>query len=320
MRTRLLTAWLLAFLALPAQDVFRVDVRLVRILATVKDVSGDLIGTLGKDDFTILDNGVKQEVAHFERQTAQALSVALLVDTSLSTAKEHRYEIDSASRFLKSLFSSGHPEDTAALYSFSYDITLLASFTRRHDRLDRELRQLKAESGTSMYDAIHLVSKELERRQGRKVIILVTDGGDTTSSRNFHQALEAAQLADAILYAVLVVPITNDAGRNLGGENALAGLAAGTGGRVFVPSAGPEIDAAFSGILEELRTQYFLGYYPRNLPPGGERFHRLEVGVRRPGLRVFARSGYYGDVEPPSVAPPQSRGPALEKKSKSRPE
>ena len=132
--------------------------------------------------------------------------------------------------------------------------------------------------------------------------------------------LEAAQLADAVLYAIQVVPITNDAGRNLGGENALAGLAAGTGGRVFIPSAAPEIDAAFSEILAELRTQYFLGYYPRNLPPGSERFHRVEVGVRRPGLRVLARSGYYGDVESPSVALPQSRGPALEMKNKSRPE
>ena len=89
-----------------------------------------------------------------------------------------------------------------------------------------------------MYDAIFLASRELEYRNGRHVMVLVTDGGDTTSSKDYHQALESAQLADTIMYPILVVPITNDAGRNVGGENALTTLAAGTGGRVFTPNLG----------------------------------------------------------------------------------
>jgi Ca-activated chloride channel family protein len=279
----------------------------------VRNPSGELVGTLTKGDFSVFDNGVKQELAVFERQTEQPLSVALLVDTSLSTAKEVRYETDSVSRFLKAVFSEGDPQDSVALYSFSYNVTLLSSFTRRRERLDEAMKLLKPASGTSMYDAIYLVSRDLEIRDGRRVMILVTDGGDTTSAKKFQQALEAAQQADAVLYAILVMPIMNDAGRNVGGENALAGLAAGTAGRVFTPSVGPAVDTAFSDILKELRTQYFLGYYPRNVPPDGDRFHRLEVKVRNPDLRVLARSGYYEEVEPQPAPRTERRGPARDK-------
>jgi len=291
--------------------VFRVDVRLVRILATVRNTSGELVGSLTKDDFTVFDNGVRQDVAVFERQTEQPLSIALLVDNSLSTAIDLRYETESVSRFLSAVFSQGNPRDTVAFYTFSYDVTLRSSFTRRRERLEEAMKQLKPSSGTSLYDAIYLVSKDLERREGRRVLVIVTDGGDTTSAKTFRSALEALQLADTVMYAILVVPITNDAGRNLGGENALITLAAGTAGRVFTPSVGPDLDRAFSDILMELRTQYFLGYYPRGVPPGVDRFHRLEVKVANPGLRVVARSGYYGEVERPAAPVDPERGPAV---------
>lgn len=291
------------------EPVFRVDVDLVRILATVRNPSGDLVGTLTKEDFTVSDNGVKQDIAIFERQTEQPLSIALLFDHSLSTAKELRYEMESVSRFLKAVFSEGHPQDAVAFYSFSYEVALLSGFTRRRDRLEEAMKQLKPASGTSLYDAIYLVSRDLEIRDGRRVLVLVTDGGDTTSTKTFHDALQAAQMADAVLYAILVMPITNDAGRNVGGENALTSLTLGTAGRVFTPSVGPTLDSAFADILMELRTQYFLGYYPQRLPPTRERYHRLEVTVSSPGLRVLARSGYYGEVEQPRSVRPD-RGPA----------
>ena len=295
----------------PAQEpLFRVDVNLVRILATVRNPSGDLVGSLTKEDFTVSDNGVKQDIAVFERQTEQPLSIALLFDHSLSTAIDLRYEMESVSRFLKAVFSEGHPQDAVAFYSFSADVALLANFTRRRERVEEVMKPLKPASGTSLYDAIYLVSRDLEIRDGRRVLVIITDGGDTTSSKTFHDALQAAQLADAVMYSILVVPITNDAGRNLGGENALISLAAGTAGRVFTPSVGPSLDTAFADILKELRTQYFLGYYPQRLPPTRERYHRLEVTVSAPGLRVLARSGYYGETEQPR-APAADRGPAV---------
>lgn len=291
------------WLSAPARSqdpVIKVNVRLVRMLVTVKDAAGQLIGSLNKSDFTVYDNGVKQDIAVFDRQTGQPLSVAMLVDTSASTGIELRYELDSVSRFLRVLLGEGNPDDTVALYSFNWQVTLQSSYTRRFARVDQMLKQLKSEGGTSLYDAIFLASRELEYRGGRHVMVLVTDGGDTTSSKDYHQALESAQLADAILYPVLVVPITNDAGRNVGGENALTTLAAGTGGRVFTPSLGAQLDRAFDDILRELRTQYLIGFYPKDVPPAKDRFHTLKVTIQNNltnrGLRVGTRSGYYGEA------------------------
>ena len=284
--------------ALAQEPIIRVNVRLVRVVASVKDASGALVGSLNKADFTIRDNGVPQEVAVFERRTEQPLSVALLIDNSGSTAKDLKYEVDSVSRFLRALFREGNLDDAVGIYSFNYQIVLQHDFTRNVASLERPLRTLKCEAGTALYDAIYLAAGELQHRQGRRVMVIVTDGGDTVSSKDFHAALEAAQLADCSIYPILVVPIENDAGRNVGGENALTGLARGAGGRVFVPTLGAAMDRAFDQITRELRTQYFLGYYPKNVPLTRDRFHRLDVLVSRPALQVLARSGYYGDARP----------------------
>lgn len=273
--------------------VIRVNVKLVRLLVTVKDQAGALIGSLAKPQFRVSDNGVNQEIAVFERQTSQPLSVAVLVDTSGSTAKELKYELDSVTRFLRTLYTEGNPDDEAALYSFNWQVTANTPFTRKLARIERSLKDLKAEGGTSLYDALYFASRDFRGREGRHVVIVVTDGGDTTSAKTYHQALEALHMADAVMYPILVMPITNDAGRNIGGENALTTLAQSTGGRVFAPSVGAQLDAAFTEILGDLRTQYLLGFYPRNLPETRDRFHRVQVDVVQPGLRALSRSGYY---------------------------
>jgi Ca-activated chloride channel family protein len=282
----------------PAQEsTFRVDVNLVRILATVKDNTGRLIGDLEKQDFTVLDNGAPQQVAVFERRTEQPLLVSLLIDNSGSTAKDLKYEIESVNRFLRALFSEGNPKDALALYSFNYEVRKLSHFTRNQSTLEHSLKGLKGEAGTSLYDAIFLAARELEDRDGRKVIVVVTDGGDTTSVKDFHGALKAAQRSDAVIYSILVMPITNDAGRNIGGENALTTMGERTGGRVFAPNLGPGIDKAFVDILKELRTQYLLGFYPKDVPLNADPFHKLEIKVRDSNLRVSSRNGYYGEIE-----------------------
>ncbi len=284
---------------LAQEPTFRVDVRLVRILATVKNSSGQLVGDLRKDHFEVLDNGVPQELSLFEHHTEQPLSIAVMIDTSASTNIDLKYEVDSVNRFFRALFKEGNPDDAAALFSFNWQTTLLSDFTKYPDRLERNLRGLKGEGGTSMYDALYLVSENtLAGREGRHVIVMVTDGGDTTSSKTYHEALRSVQMADAVLYPILVIPITNDPGRNTGGENALTTLAAGTGGRVFAPTLGEALDSAFAEILRDLRSQYLLGYYPKNVPPTKEPFHKIEVRVQKPDLRVSARSGYYGETEP----------------------
>jgi Ca-activated chloride channel homolog len=276
-----------------AQDVvFRTDVNLVRLLASVRDGNGTPVA-LNQNSFKVYDNGVKQQIAVFERYTSQPLSVAILLDASGSTAKEIKYEIDSVTRFTRALFAEGNPDDRAALFSFNWEIVKRTAFTRSAQQIERSMRGIKSEGGTSMYDAIWLACRELEDREGRHVLIVVTDGGDTTSSHNYHQALEAAHRADAVIYPILVMPITNEAGRNVGGENALTGLAQSTGGRVFAPSVGAELDQAFADILTDLRTQYLIGYYPKNIPPTKDRFHRVKIEVDKPGLRVQSRTGYY---------------------------
>ena len=295
--------------ALWAQDtVIRVNVRLVRLLATVKDANGQLMANLNKGDFTVFDNGAKQEISVFERQTEQPLSIALLVDTSASTGIDLKYEIESVRKFLTALVVEGNEQDALALYSFNWQVTQITKYTRRIVQLEDAVRRLKSEGGTSMYDAIYLGSRDLENRKGRHVLVVITDGGDTTSYKTFPQALEAAQLADLVIYPVLVMPIMNEAGRNIGGENALTALAAGTGGRVFTPSSSAELDRAFEDILRELRTQYLIGYYPKDVPLTKDRFHNLRVTVQpAPGaksLRVITRSGYYGDFDPSGKAAP----------------
>ncbi|MCX6625681.1 MAG: VWA domain-containing protein, partial [Acidobacteria bacterium] len=211
-----------------------------------------------------------------------------------------RYETDSVRRFLRAVVRQGNPQDAASIYSFNYDVTSEVPFTRDLRRVEAALKGLKAEGGTSMYDALMLSAPYLAEREGRHAIILITDGGDTTSSYRFQQAVEAVHRADAVVYPIVVIPITNDAGRNIGGENALFTLAGNTGGRAFTPSDGASLDDAFDEILTELRTQYLIGYYPRNIPPSREPFHRLELNVTRPGLHVSSRNGYYEDSDQPS--------------------
>lgn len=287
-----------AALALAQQPTFRSEVKLVRLLATVKDANGGLVAGLSKDEFRISDNGAPQEVAIFEQHTEQPLSVAIMLDISGSTAKDLKYEVDSLQRFAKALFGSGNPEDQAALFTFNHDVARASGFTRRLKRLELAMKGLKAEAGTSLYDAVLLGAEDLGGRAGRRVMIVVTDGGDTTSIATFHAALEAAHKNDTVIYAVLVVPIENDAGRNIGGEHALAQFAGGTGGKVFQPTIGAALDKAFESILRDLRTQYLLGYYPKNVPLTRNRFHTVKVETKTAGLRVQTRSGYYGDSAP----------------------
>jgi Ca-activated chloride channel family protein len=278
------------------QPVFRVDVKLVRLIATVKDNYGRPTGGLSKDDFLVTDNGARQEIAVFERHTAQPLSVAILLDTSGSTAKEMPYQTDAVTRFVRALFAEGNPEDRAALYTFNWEVRQQVDYTRSTGRIADKLKRLRGEAGTSMYDAILLTAEGIADRDGRHVLVVVTDGGDTVSSTGFKKAMEAVHAADAVLYPILTVPITNDAGRNVGGENALTVMAESTGGRMFTPGLNG-LDQAFSEILRDLRTQYLIGFYPREVPLTKDRFHRLSVKTNRTDLRVVTRTGYYGDAE-----------------------
>lgn len=280
------------------QPTFHTDVKLVRLLVSVKNQAGQLVGSLGREEFEVLDCGVPQEIAVFERQTMQPLSVSVMVDASGSTLKDIRYETLSIGKFFKALLREGNLRDMAALYSFNYDVTQMHVFTRNLGHLIEQLQKIKPTAGTSLYDAVVLASHGLQGRDGRHVMVIVSDGGDTTSHFKYHDALEAAQRADAVIYPIIVVPISNGAGRNIGGEHTLMQFASYSGGRVFYPSNFAELDKAFGEILIDLRTQYMLGYYPKDGPREPPRFRPVAVRVKRPDLKISTRSGYYGDVVP----------------------
>lgn len=279
----------------PANEppTFSVKVNLARLLVSVRDRNGILRTNLSRQDFQVLDSGVPQEIAVFERNTSLPLSVAILIDTSGSTQIDLHYEVDSVLKFLPALLNAGNPDDTFALISFNWEANLQADFSRNARRAERALHSLHGEGGTSLYDAIYAASDLLRGREGRHVMVVVTDGGDTTSYKRYDDALRAAQRADVAMYPIVVIPIEGDAGRNTGGEHALATLAASTGGRIFNPDGFDQLDQAFTDILQELRTQYLIGFYPRGIREQPRSFHPVKVQVADPSFRVSARSGYY---------------------------
>ncbi len=311
---------------------FSVDVKLVSVIATVKNSAGAPVSDLERPDFKILAGGVPQEIAIFERQTDRPLSVALLFDASPSVAKEMKFEQEASVRFVRNLLGGGaNPADRIAVYRFCDYVEELQGFTASPERLEKALYSIHIEGGTSLYDALYIAAQRLEKRQGRKVVVVITDGGDTTSRIKFAEALEAVQLADAVVYSIIVVPITSDAGRNLGGENALKTMSASTGGLAFRQFSERDLDKTFRQIERDLRVQYLLAFYPRGIPTGPERFHRIEVQVNCPACKVLARNGFFSGPEtnravsqaPVSIegAPPRERkkddkAPAQTKKTR----
>jgi len=273
--------------------LFRSDVRLVRMLATARDSHGALAGHLTRDDFQVADSGVMQEIAIFEPTTERPLSVSILIDCSRSTQREHRTELDAVRTFARSLFQQGNEKDAATLYSFNADVTLEAAWTRSAERIERALNRLQSEGATALYDAIYFAAQDVRARDGRHVIVIVSDGGNTFGKTTYLQALEAAHGADAVIYSVIIVPVVEEPGRNTGGEHALTSLCNSTGGRTFSPGTTREMDSAFSDILRDLRTQYLIGYYPHGVPAARDRFHEVKLSVRAPGYTVTSRSGYF---------------------------
>ncbi len=272
---------------------FSIKVSLVRLLVSVRDASGNLLTSLNKDDFHVSDSGQTQSIALFERNTSLPLSVAVLIDTSGSTETNLRSEVTSIQHFIGTLLMAGNPDDAFELFSFNWRTNLEVDFSRNEHRAERALHALHGAGGTSLYDALYLASDTLRNREGRHVMIVVTDGGDTTSYKQYNDALSAAQRADAVLYPIIIVPIAADAGRNTGGEHALATLAQSTGGRTFYPESADQLNAAFSDILHELRTQYLIGFYPQGVPGNPHSYHAVNVQIPRPALRISARSGYF---------------------------
>ncbi|MBV9072486.1 MAG: VWA domain-containing protein, partial [Acidobacteria bacterium] len=170
------TTALLLSLSLAAQDVptFKVDVKLVNVFASVTDEQGAPIGNLTKEDFSLAEDGVPQKISVFSKESALPLSIVLAIDTSSSTRKDIRLELEAARRFIHSII---RPQDSVALYTFATDVNEMTPFTSRLKQVDSAINNVMVGGATSLYDAIYLGAKALINREGRKVLVLITDGG-----------------------------------------------------------------------------------------------------------------------------------------------
>jgi len=270
------------------------DVNLVSLWISVQDASGRPLTGLSRDAFSVFDEGTRQQVAVFEAETQQPLDMALMIDTSLSETRELQFEAGAAMRFIRHVV---RPQDSLAVYTFSENVDRLTPYTSSIPVLDAGLKRLAAGSGTSLYDAIFLASGELSHKPPgrRRVIVLVTDTGETTSRSTFEDARHAALAAETLLYTVVVRPVHSDALRDLAGEHAVSTITDSTGGAMFVADDYHQLDSLFEAIDLELRTQYLIAFYPQP-PPPKRAIRHLEVRVATSAsdgpLRIHNRKLY----------------------------
>jgi Ca-activated chloride channel family protein len=279
---------------LPAQEItLRMDVKLVNVFVNVTDRNGAIVGGLTREDFALAEDGRPQQIAVFERQSELPLNLTLAIDTSGSVQKDMDYEANAARRFAHALLRQ---QDQMSLLQFATEVRELTPFTNKLSQIDHGLGQLRGDWATALYDAVCLGSERLGGKQGRRVLVVVSDGDDTARSSTYAQAVEDALRNEVMIYSIIDVPIEASAGRSLGGEHALISLAEETGGKSFYISDGG-LEKAFARVSDDLRTQYLLGYYPHNQEPGRV-FHRVQVTVPRAAPEAFNirhRTGYYAD-------------------------
>src|ERR1700688_2925015 len=272
----------------------RVDVNLVNVFVTVTDAHGSPIGGLTKENFTLKEDNYLQTIKVFDKESALPLSIALAIGTSLSTRHDLPLEQASAKRFAHDIM---RPVDALCVYGFSEVVNeSTRGYTSDLKRIDDGIDHIRVGAATALYDAIYLASRALEHRQGRKVIVLITDGGDTVSKVDYKEAVRAAEEAEAIVYSIIIVPIESSAGRETGGEHALIQLSDDTGGKYYYATSTGDLDEAFRKISDELRTQYLLAYYPSQRTSFSE-FRHIDVKIagvsEAAAYRVRHRAGYY---------------------------
>jgi len=255
----------------------RVAVNLVTVFASVQDEKNRPAPDLPIEAFKIFEEGVQQKIEFFESETTQPLDIALMIDSSMSTHKEFAFEQEAAAHFIRQVL---RPRDGLAVYGFDESVTMLADFSDNVGSLQAAVHRIPPGAGTSIYDAVYLGSRALGRRgeDRRRVIILVTDAGETTSQSDFEKARREAVRCGALLYTIVIRPVKNEGGRNTAGEHALETITDNTGGAMFFPDSIQDLGIIFDRIDRELRTQYRLAYYP-NTPGPANTYRKIEVKV-----------------------------------------
>jgi VWFA-related protein len=294
-------------------QTLKVNVNLVNIYFSVRDKSGFITG-LKKEDCSIFEEKEPQTLKNFTQEKNLPLTIGILLDTSGSQTNVLPLEQQAGARFLKEVLT---PKDEAFLISFDVNVDMLADYTNSPRELTRAIDKATINTGsgsgsvtgngtprgTLLYDAVYLAASEkLRPEAGRKVIVMLTDGGENGSQETLKSTIEAAQKANAIVYVILIADSGNFGGfgnLGFGGAAEMEKLAGDTGGRVInVGNNGRKLEDAFDQIQDELRTQYLASYTPKNAAADGK-YRKLEYDCGK-GRKVQARKGYYaiaGDAD-----------------------
>jgi VWFA-related protein len=345
-RLGLLLLAVLFFLAdLPLQSQqepsISLTVNAVNLLATVRDKHGNIVRDLNKDDFALEQDGKPQAITYFARESNLALTLGLLVDTSMSQRRVLDQELTASRSFLDHLLRE--ERDKAFVIHFDHEVELLQELTSSRQKLQTAISQIhtpefscnasggppngqppgvrgsrgRGGTGTLLYDSVFLASDELmKKQQGRKALVILTDGVDHGSKETLEAAIETAQRADTLVYCILFADkegygvgggfgSPHMGGRGGGyprhtedshpdGKKVLEQISKATGGHFFEVSKKQPIDKIYSAIDEELRNQYNLGYTP-DKSDASMGYHKIHLAVKHKDMIVQARDGFYLD-------------------------
>jgi len=289
----------------------RVEVDLVNVVFSVTDRRSRLVTGLGPDDFRVYEDGVQQEINRFTSETNLPLRIGLLIDTSNSVRPRFQFEQEAAIDFLHTVLRPR--QDQAFVLSFDMAPVLVQDYSDDPQALADAIRNLRAGGGTSLYDAIYLASKmklgESSGSELRKMLIVLSDGDDTSSRVSREEALEMARRNEVTIFTVSTSapPIkysseTKDFQnpcevKGAEGDKVLQYYADSTGGVSYCPFSTIDVGRSFEKIADQLRTQYTLAYTPTNRVRDGA-FRRITIESRREQLRIHHRPGYYARLEP----------------------
>lgn len=263
----------------------------VNVLFIATDKHGKFVRNLNQNDFSFLDDHKPvQSIVNFRHETDLPIQMGLLVDVSGSVHSRFEFEQNAATAFLQHIVRPGF--DRAFVVGFNGHQKITQDFTDNVSLLSTGVHSLSDGGGTALYDAIYNICrdklKERPDRPVRKAIILLSDGEDNQSEHTRTQAVEMAQRAEVIIYAIS----TDDSGLVLRGDKILQQLADATGGRAFFPFKMKDITRSFAAIEDELRSQYVVSYHPANFDADG-RYRSIEITALKKDLQVRARKGYY---------------------------
>jgi VWFA-related protein len=279
------------------EETITFEAALVNTHVSVRDAQGHYVSGLTKDDFIVLDDGKQQPIVHFSQESNQPLRVALVIDRSRSVQSVLGRAQLAVRDFIHSVLRRG--KDSACLLAFDSGVYLVQDFTDDADSLAAGVNKLTAAGGSSIFDAIYKASRDklAGTEDARRVVVLITDGEDTTSRASLEQATEMAIRNNVAVYAIRLPAEDSLNGREQQGKPVLTRLTETTGGRQFHLNGGEGQLAGFLNKLQnELRSQYSIGYQFQSASSVSS-FHKITIKLMQPALKAFTRSGYYSRSE-----------------------